>query len=305
MTIVVGADSLCWHARLESGELSLRGMLEEAVGAGAACVQLNLHHTRALDAEGLARLADDAAALGLRLLASGDFLGAARNGDDPTVGVARVERWLELATALRSPNLRVVSGFYRAELAGRPELIEVELDYVTEVLRACSERAAAAGVALLLENHSDFTVAEYRRIIEAVGSSAVGVFLDLINAVSALEDPVAVTEALAPYALAAHAKDYELESIATEDGYHRRGFSVLWRYPGEGVAPQAALVRALVAGTGDRHLHLTVEGLDNRLGVADQPERLRRSVALLRRLVDEAGDEAAPATAPPQEGTAR
>ena len=57
------------------------------------------------------------------LLASGDFLGEARNGDASEVGVERVGAWLERAAALGSPILRVVSGFYRAELLGRPELV--------------------------------------------------------------------------------------------------------------------------------------------------------------------------------------
>ena len=47
--------------------------------------------------------------------------------------------------------------------------------------------AADAGVRLLLENHSDFTAAEYVDIVERIGD--VGVFLDMINPVSSFEDP--------------------------------------------------------------------------------------------------------------------
>jgi hypothetical protein len=50
--------------------------------------------------------------------------------------------------------------------------------------------------------------------------------------VSAFEDPVPVVARLAPLAAAGHIKDYELVSIQTDDAYHRRGFSVIWRYPG-------------------------------------------------------------------------
>ena len=54
-------------------------------------------------------------AFGIPLLASGDFLGAARNGDRVEVGVARIAGWLERASALGSPVLRVASGFYRGD----------------------------------------------------------------------------------------------------------------------------------------------------------------------------------------------
>ena len=137
---------------------------------------------------------------------------------------------------------------------------------------------------LLLENHSDFTASEYRSIAEEV-EGRVGVFLDLVNAVAALEDPVPVVRALAPLARAGHVKDYVFRSIPTDDGYHRRGFEVLYRYPGEGVADLPALAAALAEGIGGREFFLTVEGLDNRAGVADQRERLVPSLALLRRLL--------------------
>lgn len=280
----LGVDTLCWHLRLEHGEISLEEVLDAASGLGAECVQVNLHHARTRDLNGLRELAERAAGLDLQLLASGDFLGEARHGDEPEVGVARVKVWLERAVALESPILRVVSGFYRAELAGSPELIEAERRYVVSVLRASLEAAESAGVALLLENHSDFTASEYRSIVEEVGGS-VGVFLDLVNPVAALDDPVPVIHALAPLARAGHVKDYLFRSIPTDDGYHRRGFEVLYRYPGEGVADLPALVAALVAGVGGREYFLTVEGLDNHAGVDDQRERLEPALALLSRLV--------------------
>jgi sugar phosphate isomerase/epimerase len=284
MAIRLGVDTLCWHLRLEGGELSVEDVLDEAASLGAECVQVNLHHVRRRTVAELAGLREHADGHGLVLLASGDFLGQARNGDEPAVGVGRIAGWLERAVAIGSPILRVVSGFYRAELAGRPDLVEAERRYVVDVLERAAPEAEAAGVTLLLENHSDFTAEEYRSIVAEVGSGRVGVFLDLINPVAALDDPVTVVEALAPLALAGHVKDYVFESIQTDDGYHRRGFSVLYRYPGEGVANLPSLVAALRRGIGDRDVWLTVEGLDNRANVADQASRLAPSLALLREL---------------------
>jgi sugar phosphate isomerase/epimerase len=201
-------------------------------------------------------------------------------------GVERVGGWIDRAAALRSPYVRLASGFYRADLAGQPQAIDAERRYVVAVLREALPLADAAGVALLLENHSDFTAAEYVRIVEDLGGDRLGVFLDLINPIASFEDPVPVIERLAPLARAGHVKDYELVSIQTDDAYHRRGFEVRYRYPGEGVADLPRLVRALLASLGDREYHLTVEGLDNTAEVDDQRQRLAPSLALLRRLIE-------------------
>ena len=282
--IHLGVDTLCWHLRLESGAVTLEHVLEQAAELESAFVQVNLHHLRTRDVDELPELREHAEGLGLRLLASGDFLGEGRNGDAPEVGISRVHAWLERALALGSPVLRVVSGFYRADLMGQPELVEAERRYVVSILRASLPATDAAGVALLLENHSDFTVDEYRSLVAEAGGST-GVFLDLINPIAALDDPIPVVRALAPLARAGHVKDYVFESIPTDDGYHRRGFAVRYRYPGEGVADLPALVAALEEGVREREFYLSVEGLDNRPDVDDQRERLRPALALLRSLV--------------------
>jgi len=281
--IRLGVDTLCWHLRLEHGAVTLEDVLEQARRLDSDFVQVNLHHVRDRDVGGLRTLAARADELGLRLLVSGDFLGEGRNGDSPEVGIGRVHAWLERAVALGSPVLRVVSGFYRAELMGQPELIEVERRYVVSVLRGALAAADAAGVVLLVENPSDFTVNEYRSLVAEAGGST-GVFLDLINPIAALDDPLPVVVALAPLARAGHVKDYVFESIPTDDGYHRRGFAVRYRYPGEGVADLTVLMAALREGVAGREFHLSVEGLDNYADRDDQIERLGPALEFLRSL---------------------
>ena len=65
------------------------------------------------------------------------------------------------------------------------------------------------------------------------------------------------------------------------DGYHRRGWDLRWRYPGEGVADLQALLGVLLEAASGEFL-LSVEGLDNRAGVADQVDRLRASLEAIR-----------------------
>jgi len=283
VTILVGTDTLCWHLRLETRRVTIEEVMSTSARLGADGVGINLHHVR--DRTDLSSLAARAADLGLRLGASGDFLGAARRGDTVAAGSDRVRRWLERAVALGSDYLRVASGFYRAELAGQPGVIEQERELVTAILAATADEALAAGVTLLLENHSDFSIAEYRRIVDDVGRSRMGVFLDVINPISAFDDPIGVIGELAPLSAAGHVKDYVLESIQQPDSYHRRGFSVLYRYPGEGVADLPALLGALSRGLDpERPYLLTIEGLDNRAEVDDQAARIAPALACVRSL---------------------
>jgi sugar phosphate isomerase/epimerase len=108
------------------------------------------------------------------------------------------------------------------------------------------------------------------------------VFLDVTNAIAALGDPVSVVEQLAPLAYAGHVKDYRLRSIQQPDAYHRRGFEVLYCYPGEGVAPLPELIAALSRGVTESAFHLTIEGRENRADVDDQRARIAPSLAHLR-----------------------
>ncbi len=288
MAISLGIDTLCWHMPLEAGLITIEDALRDAASLGAPVVALNLHHTRGRSLDEHRALAEFAGDLGVRLLAQGDFLGSPRHGDDPSVGVERMRGWLERATAIGSPTLRLASGFYRAELAARPDLIDAERRYVTEVLRSARDDAAAAGVRLVMENHSDFLVEEYEEIVASVGTEHVGMFLDLINPIMTFDDPFRAIETLAPLAQSGHVRDYELRSVHQPDRYHRRGFDVRYRYPGEGVAPLRDLLGALVSAVGDRPYDLLIEGLDSTAETLDQHDRLAASMPLVRGLLDEA-----------------
>jgi sugar phosphate isomerase/epimerase len=143
-------------------------------------------------------------------------------------------------------------------------------------------------VRLILENHSDFTVNEYERIVHDVGIDRVGVFLDLINPIVTFDDPFRAIERLAPLAQSGHIRDFELRSIQQPDLYHRRGFEVLYRYPGEGVAPVGALIGKLADTVGPRPYDLLIEGLDSQADVDDQRERLTPAMAHVGGLLREA-----------------
>lgn len=287
MTLLLGVDTLSYHCRLDAGEITVDEVFREAAELGFEFVQINVVHVRRHSDTELAELRGLADELGLAVHVAGEQMGYAHKGETPTDGVRRILEWAEYSTAVGSPYLRISSGFYRQELTD-PDLIAAEQRYVIDTLRLAARELAGTGIRLLLENHSDFTVGEYSRIIEEVGPDSVGVFLDVINPISTLADPLPVVTELVRWAPAGHVKDYRFESHYVEGGFHRRGFEIKWCYPGEGVADLAALLGAVVSGHRSPDYHLSIEGLDNRRGVADQRERLTASLATLRSLTGSA-----------------
>jgi sugar phosphate isomerase/epimerase len=284
VNILLGVDTLSYHCRLETGEIALEEVLRESAELGARFVQLNAYHVRQRDDAGIDGLRLLAEELGLGLTLSGDVIGRAGDGDTVEEGVARIQAWVKLAERLGSPFARVSSGFYRNELIQYPERIRAEQRYVIDALRGATE-GSRGEVKVLLENHSDFTPDEYVEIIEGVDSDRVGVFLDIINPISVLTEPLPVIERLAPWAPAGHAKDYRLVSQYVEDRFHRRGFDVQFCYPGEGVADLRSFVGVLRRlPERDVPYRLSIEGLDNHPGVADQRKRLAASLELLGEL---------------------
>lgn len=286
MQIALGVDTLSYHCRLEGGEIALEDVLREVADLGAAFVQFNAYHVRNRSVQQLEALRGLAEQLGLDITLSGDVLGRAGAGDTIEDGMQRLRQWVRLAETIGSPFVRVSSGFYRNELLAFPERIVAEQRYLIDtLLRAAEELPGDTQV--LLENHSDFTSDEYIEIIRRVNSDRVAVFLDLINPISALQDPLTVVRQLAPLAPSGHVKDFRIVSRYVEDRFHRRGFDVQWCYPGEGVADLTSLVGELTAGTNGREqpYRLSVEGLDNYPDVADQRDRLAASFRFLNSLI--------------------
>ncbi|MDA8686395.1 sugar phosphate isomerase/epimerase [Robiginitalea sp.] len=72
-------------------------------------------------------------------------------------------------------------------------------------------------VKLAVENHKDWTIAEFKEILNSLGSEWVGITLDTGNNISLLEDPMEVVRELAPYAFSVHLKDMAVAPYA--DGF--------------------------------------------------------------------------------------
>jgi sugar phosphate isomerase/epimerase len=93
-------------------------------------------------------------------------------------------------------------------------------------------------IPLALENHKDWTVDELLALLENYRSEYLGVCLDTGNNIALLDDPYALVDALAPYAVSTHIKDMAWE--AYEDGF------LLAEVPlGEGLLDMKRIVAAV------------------------------------------------------------
>ena len=93
-------------------------------------------------------------------------------------------------------------------------------------------------IPLALENHKDWTVEEMLALMQNYRGEYLGVCLDTGNNIALLDDPYAVVEALAPYAVSSHIKD--MAWAPYEDGF------LLAEVPlGEGMLDMKRMVTAI------------------------------------------------------------
>jgi len=208
-------------------------------------------------AMGAVDLLERAAALGVRWVQFADNLPLHRLSEDELRDVERaaaahdiaievgtrgiapdsLRAYLALAERLGSPILRLV--FDTAD--HRPDA-----DEIVNALAPLLPDLARAGVTLAVENHDRFTVRELLALLDRIeregnsradsardcsrgGAPLVGVCLDTVNSLGALEGPEAVVESLGPRVVNLHIKDF---IIGRPD--HAMGFKVEGRPAGRG-----------------------------------------------------------------------
>ncbi|MEO3417182.1 TIM barrel protein [Roseovarius sp. CAU 1744] len=126
---------------------------------------------------------------------AGLFLEVDTSGTDP----AHLARVLKASREMGADRLRT----YTAH-TGTPE---EQLAKTTRDLKVAAPIAADHGIAVLLENHEDFTGAEVARIIDAVDHPNIGALFDFGNSMMVLEEPMAAAQAMAPHVRTVHVKD--------------------------------------------------------------------------------------------------
>jgi 3-oxoisoapionate decarboxylase len=126
-------------------------------------------------------------------------------------------RFLELARYLRVRLVRSLLSDTHS-LAYLPQATA----WLREVLPAFED----ANVCLALENYERYTSRELARLVQEIDSPCLGVCLDTVNSLGAMETPQAVVDELAPFVRSLHVKDFRIERVESRMGYSVTGCPV-------------------------------------------------------------------------------
>jgi len=211
MKLGIGSYALAWSIGVPgyaapSRPLAAEELLKLAAEAGVRLVQIadNMSLERMSDDE-LARIKNTSDALGIELETG-------MRGTEPD----RLLRHLDIANALGAKMLRT--------LVETPDVGAAERQ-----LREALPAFERAGVTIGVENHGLHTTRQLTELFDRIGSPYVGSCLDTVNSFGAVEDPERVVDALVPYIVNLHIKDFEIRRID-----HQMGFVVIGAPSGRG-----------------------------------------------------------------------
>ena len=190
--------------------LSAFGLLEKAAALGVSVLQIadNLP-LDLLPKTDLYNLIDRAAILGVEVEVG-------TRGIHPD----HLITYLDLAQRFGSPILRVVID----TIDHHPSVPEV-IDLLQRSLPTFSD----SEIILALENHDRFSVKDFIYILEKIDSPYLGICLDTVNSFGALEGPELVVEALGPWTVNLHVKDFDIQRAD-----HMMGFVIEGKPAGQG-----------------------------------------------------------------------
>jgi 3-oxoisoapionate decarboxylase len=198
MTIGVGTYAFFWQWQdTAASPLSLTDMIDKAAGWDVTLFQIcDYPLVESYDDAALAALNRHAADRGVQL-----ELG--------TRGVRseHLTRFLQIAKALDVTLVRSMIN----SVDHRPSVAEA-----VTLLKQVMPAYEVAGVTLALETYEQVPVRDLVRVVEEVGSPALGICLDPGNCVAALELPVSTVELTAPHVRNIHVKDFD---FSRRDGW--------------------------------------------------------------------------------------
>lgn len=214
----LGISSYCLDSKIQSGEMTLEGVIQWAAGQGAACVELVpfaysfLREDGSLE-EGFIESTKQAAAQAEVSLSNYSVLAnfCLPAGEAFEAEIARIRRHVDVAAALGIPRMRHdLSAFRRERGQNGPMDYEEQLPRIAEAARRVTEYAADLGVQTLVENHGFFVNGcdRIERLLCAVSHDNFGLLLDTGNIVCVDEDPAVAAKRLAGMASSVHLKDF-------------------------------------------------------------------------------------------------
>ncbi|QGQ94993.1 hypothetical protein EHS13_08905 [Paenibacillus psychroresistens] len=129
---------------------------------------------------------------------------------------AHLLKYLEIAKNLYSKVCRTL-------------ITSIDMEQAEKDIASVLPSFIEAGVTLAIENHGLHTTQQLITLFKNLNNPLVGSCLDTVNSFSALESPDQVIQALAPYIVNLHIKDFNIQRI-----HHQMGFEVIGTAAGSG-----------------------------------------------------------------------
>jgi sugar phosphate isomerase/epimerase len=185
-----------------------------------AAEHLGLHLVQIADNMPVDSMSDDRRAA---LVEKANKLGISIEVGANQLTTARLERYIGIAEQMKSRILR----FSIDGPDYKPQATEV-----ISIVRNSLPELKKRGIILALENHERLFTHDFRKMMEAISSDAVGICLDCANSLGLGEGFHEVVSALAPYTV-----NFHLKEVFIKRKYHMMGFDIEGRPFGEGSLP--------------------------------------------------------------------
>ena len=95
----------------------------------------------------------------------------------------------------------------------------ISLEQAEKLIREVLPEFEAHGVTLGLENYETYSCSDIARLVRRLESNCVGICLDTVNSLGALEAPKDVVTTLAPLTVNLHIKDFVIERVLQKMGF--------------------------------------------------------------------------------------
>lgn len=193
--------------RMKGGLSDPLNFLDHCYNIGAGGVQMNIG---ARDEDYTRRLRQKAEAFDM-------FVEGSTSLPKDRPGLEKFEATVLTAKQAGAKVIRIAIGGRRYEQFSNAEQFKAFAERSLKSVQLAEPVAARHRMRLAIENHKDWRIDQMLDMLRRASSEYVGVCVDTGNSFSLLEDSMALVEAYAPYAFAAHLKDMAVAEY--EDGF--------------------------------------------------------------------------------------
>lgn len=157
--------------------------------------------------------------LPLHALDSGELRDAADQAADLHLTIEVGTRGVEPAQLLRYLNLAVTFNAKLVRTLIDSEDVQPSLEQAENWIREALPEFESCGITLGLENYEAHCCSEIASLVRRLETNHVGICLDTVNSLGALETPNYVVTTLAPLAVNLHVKDFVIERVPQKMGF--------------------------------------------------------------------------------------